>query len=134
MLQQPMQPRPGLPNARSGHPAAGVDPASHVADSVRLVAGRDFGGGGGVTDALPLPAPYSNIYPHHKDDGCHYVCYSPSTQPGDGRPNHQPVYTADQIREYAKQAVEAERNHWYDEVQYRFGFEVADEIRARGDK
>lgn len=45
----------------------------------------------------------------------------------------KPVYHCDdELRKMVEMAVEAERNHWYDEVQYRFGFEVADEIRARG--
>lgn len=57
-----------------------------------------------------LPHPYSNIYPEDPEDCCHYVCYTPSTQPGGGRPNHQPVYTADQMREYARTvAIESVR-------------------------
>jgi len=58
-----------------------------------------------VQSAPELPKPYSNIYPENEDDCCHYICYSPSTQPGGGRPNHQPVYTADQMREYSKAAT-----------------------------
>lgn len=55
----------------------------------------------------PLPRPYSNIYPEDLEDCCHYICYTPSTQPGGGRPNHQPVYTAGQMRAYARSCMAA---------------------------
>ena len=47
-----------------------------------------------------LPEPYSNIYPMN-DEGFHGVCFTPAFQPGHGRPNHQPVFTADDMRDFA---------------------------------
>lgn len=57
----------------------------------------------------PLPEPYSNIYPADEEECCHFICYTPGTQPGGGRPNHQPVFTADQMRQYAEAAINLEK-------------------------
>lgn len=46
-----------------------------------------------------LPKPYSNIYPPDDEECCHYICYSPSAQPGGGRAEHQPVFTLKQMYE-----------------------------------
>ena len=54
---------------------------------------------------VPLPKPYSNIYPEDDVEGCHYICYSPAVQPGGGIPNHQPVFTANQMHEHAARVL-----------------------------
>ena len=116
MLQQPMQPRPGVPAARSKQPAAGVVSSSCVADSLRLAAGRDSGGGGDMNDDLP-PLPQYD-YGDYDFDEDRFI----------------ETYSAETMRKYAKQAVEAEREAcaqiatqklWAGEV-------VAKAIRARG--
>lgn len=54
----------------------------------------------------PLPPAYWHIYP--LDDDCkHDVCFTPSTQGVNRTP--QPVFTADQIRAFARDAVEQDR-------------------------
>jgi len=46
----------------------------------------------------PLPEPHSNIYPMDEEECCHSVCFTPSVQPGGGRPEHYPVFASDQVR------------------------------------
>lgn len=51
------------------------------------------------TDFAPLPTPYAHVYPLSKE-GHHEVCFSPSSQPPAHEPQHQPVFTAEQMLEY----------------------------------
>lgn len=56
----------------------------------------------GKSDFQPLPTPYSHIYPL-SEDGHHEVCFTPSSQPPADFAQHQPVFTAEQMRDYVAQ-------------------------------
>lgn len=54
------------------------------------------------TDFQPLPTPYAHVYPL-SEEGHHEVCFTPSSQPPADSPQHQPVFTAEQMHEYVAQ-------------------------------
>lgn len=68
-------------------------------------------GGDYLPECFPeMPEPYSHIYPMDEETGTHAVCFTPSHQPGGGLAPHQPIYTAEHMRDFLRRDRLARKN------------------------